>query len=116
MCLCDTCGKEMSTSHYHLPAEVKEANRIKFVHIECCSAQEIKKNLLSYAQNQMNFYQDIIDLVIDTNVKKIRDFEMKYGTYEEIMQGVDLDRDMYIAGLISELKKSTQCPGHFNTT
>lgn len=103
--MCDICGKEISTSHYYLPAEIKEANRIKFVHMECCSAQEIKKNLLSYAQNQMKFYHDIIDLVTDTNVKKIRDFEMKYGKYEEIVQGFDLDRDMYIAGLISELKK-----------
>ena len=41
--VCDICGNEMSSSHYHLPAEIKEANKIKFVHMECCSADEIKK-------------------------------------------------------------------------
>jgi len=103
--VCDICGNEMSSSHYHLPAEIKEANKIKFVHMECCSADEIKKNLLSYAQNQIRFYHDIIDLVNDTNTKKIKDFETKYGIYEEVSQGIPIDRDTYIAGLISELKK-----------
>ncbi|PWU81512.1 MAG: hypothetical protein DLM72_06600 [Candidatus Nitrosopolaris wilkensis] len=103
--VCDICGNEMSSSHYHLPAEIKEANKIKFVHMECCSADEIKKNLLSYAQNQIRFYHDIVDLVNDTNMKKIKDFEMKYGMYEEVSQGILIDRDTYIAGLISELKK-----------
>jgi hypothetical protein len=50
--------------------------------MECCSAEEIKKNLLSYAQNQIRFYHDITDLVNDTNIKNIKDFEMKYGNYE----------------------------------
>ena len=88
-----------------MTAEIKEANKIKFVHMECCSADEIKRNLLSYAQNQIRFYHDIIDLVNDTNMKKIKDFETKYGIYEEVSQSVGIDRDTYIAGLISELKK-----------
>lgn len=29
MFVCDICGNEMSSSHYHLPAETKEANEIK---------------------------------------------------------------------------------------
>jgi len=105
MFVCDICGSDMSSSHYHIPAEMKEANEIMFVHMECCSAEEIKKNLLSYAQNQIRFYHDIIDLVNDTNIKNIKDFEMKYGDYEEVSQGIRIDRDAYIASLISELKK-----------
>lgn len=99
------CGDAMSTSHYHLPAQIKELNKVNFVHMECCSAQEIKKNLLTYAQNQIRYYQDIIDLVKDSDMKKIRDFEMKYGMYEEVSQGIPIDRETYVAGLISELKK-----------
>jgi hypothetical protein len=98
--VCDICGSDISSSHYHLPAEMKEANEIKFGHMECCSAEKIKKNLLSYAQNQIRFYHDIIDLVNDTNTKNIKDFEMKYGDYEEVSQGVPIDRDTYIASLI----------------
>jgi hypothetical protein len=60
---------------------------------------------LTYAQNQIKYYQDIIDLVNNTDMKKIRDFEMKYGMYEEISQGIPIDRETYVAGLISELKK-----------
>jgi hypothetical protein len=30
---------------------------------------------------------------------------MKYGDYEEVSQGIRIDRDAYIASLISELKK-----------
>jgi len=30
---------------------------------------------------------------------------MKYGNYEELSQGTRIDRDTYIASLISELKK-----------
>lgn len=74
--------------------------------MECCSAHEIKKNLLTYAQNQIKYYQDIIDLIKNTDMKKIRDFEMKYGMYEEVSQGIPIDRETYVAGLISELKKN----------
>ena len=73
--------------------------------MECCSAHEIKKNLLTYAQNQIKYYQDIIDLIKNTDMKKIRDFEMKYGMYE-VSQGIPIDRETYVAGLISELKKN----------
>lgn len=45
------------------------------------------------------------DGVNDTNMKNIKDFEMKYGDYDEVSQGIRIDRDTYIAGLISELKK-----------
>jgi hypothetical protein len=105
MSVCDICNSSMSTSHYHLPGEIKEPNRVNFVHMECCSAQEIKKNLLTYAENQIKYYQDIIDLVKNTDMNKIRDFEMKYGMYEEVSQGIPIDRETYVAGLISELKK-----------
>jgi hypothetical protein len=105
MSVCDICSNSMSTSRYHLPAEIKESNRVNFVHMECCSAQEIKKNLMSYAQNQIKYYQDIIDLIKNTDMNKIRDFEMKYGMYEEVSQGIPIDRETYVAGMISELKK-----------
>jgi hypothetical protein len=86
MSVCDICGNEISKSHYHLPAEIKEVNKIKFVHMQCCSAEEIKRNLLSYAENQIRLYQDIIDVIYDTNMQNIRDFETKYGTYEDFAE------------------------------
>ena len=105
MSICEICGNQMTSSHYHLAAEIKEANKIKFAHMECCSAEDIKQNLLSYAENQIRLYQDVIDLVKDTSLEKINDFEMKYGTYEEISQGIQIDRDLSTSALISELKR-----------
>lgn len=105
MSVCDTCGTEISKSHYHIPAELKEVDKVKFVHMECCSADEIKRNLLSYAENQIRLYQDIVDLIKDTNMHKIRNFETKYGVYEEILQGVNPDHDLYTSALISDLKR-----------
>ena len=105
MSICDICGNTISKSHYHIPAELKEVNRTKFVHMECCSAEEIKRSLLSYAENQIRLYQDILDLIKDTNMHKIRNFETKYGMYEEILLGVNPDRDVYTSALVSELKR-----------
>ncbi|MGB7955514.1 MAG: hypothetical protein WCF23_16175 [Candidatus Nitrosopolaris sp.] len=56
-------------------------------------------------KNQIRFYHDIIDLVNDINMKKIRDFDTKYGIFEEVSEDILMDRDTYIAGLISKLKK-----------
>ena len=105
MSICEICGNKLSTSHYHLPAEIKEADKIKFVHMECCSTESIKRNLLSYAENQIKFYQDIIRLVNNASIEEIKNIETKYGIYEEISQGIQIDRDLYVSALISELKR-----------
>lgn len=112
MSICDTCGTEISKSHYRIPAELKEVDRTKFVHMECCSAEEIKRSLLSYAENQIRLYQDVVDLIKDTNMHKIRNFETKYGVYEEILQGVNPDHDLYTSALISGLKRRISTAQH----
>jgi hypothetical protein len=105
MLLCDICGKEMDTSHYHLPAEIKgKDGKIKFVHMECCSAEEIKKNLMLYAQNQVELYHDIMELTRNTTLNEIEKYEEKYGSYEEILQGIQSDHDLMLSALISELR------------
>lgn len=109
MSFCEICGKDLSTSHYHLPAEIREENnKIKFVHMECCSDDKIKENLLLYAQNQVTLYHDIIDLVRNATSHKIHEHEKKYGTYEEISQGIQLDRELMLSALISELKSKVE--------
>jgi|SRR5918993_5418250 galactitol-specific phosphotransferase system IIB component len=110
MSVCEVCGNRLSSSYYHLPAEIKEEtknHKIKFVHMECCSVEQIKQNLLSYAENQVALYHDIINLVKDTSLKKIKDIQDKYGTYDEISQDIQIDRDLMISALISELKRKT---------
>lgn len=105
MSTCEICGNGLAGSHYHLPAEIRERNAIKFAHMECCSTEEIKQNIILQAQNQVRFYQDVIDLLNNISLEKIRDFETKYGTYDEIRQGSYIDHNVMISALISELKK-----------
>jgi transcription elongation factor Elf1 len=99
--ICENCGNQMDTSQYQVPAEIKKTNnRIKFAHMECCSAEELKQNLLSQAQTQIRFYKDVIDLVNNTSLEKIRDMEIKYGTYDEVSQGIQTDREIMTSALI----------------
>lgn len=110
MSTCEICGSTITGSHYHLPAEIKDANKIKFAHMECCSIEELKKSLLEKAQNQVKMYQDVIELVNNISLEKINDFETKYGTYEETSQGRHIDHNVMICALISELKRKITNP------
>lgn len=107
MLMCDICGREISsrTSHYQLPAEIRgKDGKIKFVHMECCSTEEIKKNLMLYAQNQIDLYRDVMELARNTNLSEIEKYEKKYGCYEEILEGIQTDRDLMVSAMISELR------------
>lgn len=98
----------MENSHYHIPAEIRDRSKIRFAHMECCSVEEIKQNIIEHAQKQINIFQDLVELVNNLSTEKIKDFETKYGTYEEIRQGAYIDRDVTIAALISELKRKVR--------
>jgi hypothetical protein len=52
----------------------------------------------------MQKIKDIIQLVNNTSLEEINNIETKYGSYGEISQGIQLDRDRYVSALISELK------------
>ncbi|MFQ5920432.1 MAG: hypothetical protein ACE5JV_00245 [Nitrososphaerales archaeon] len=105
MSTCDVCGNKIVDSNYHIPAELRDENRIKFVHFECCSVDDIKRNLILCAQDQIRLYQDVVDLLKNTSPEKIREFETRYGTYEEMSQGSHIDHQIMISALISELKR-----------
>lgn len=64
--------------HYYLPAEIKETNKIKFVHMECCSDEEIKiifscrQKIKSGCITMSWMWSE------NTTIVKIKDLEMKY--------------------------------------
>src|SRR6476469_6725989 len=87
----------------------------KIAHIECCSHEQIKQILLSQAEDQIRFYKDIIDLIKEEKGKdgksflnKINNFEQEYYSFDEIIQGTSIDRDVFTYALIAELKRKTQ--------
>ena len=104
MSTCEICSNIITDSNYHLPAEIKDRNKVKFAHMECCSIEELKRILSTSAQSQIKLYQDTIELVSNISLEKIRDFEMKYGTYAEINQGPHIDHCVMISALVSELR------------
>lgn len=84
-------------------------------HIECCSYEQIKQILLSQAEDQIEFYKDIINLINDeigkdnkSFLNRINIFEQKYGSSDEIRQGSSIDRDIFTYASIAELKRKSQ--------
>lgn len=95
----------MNHSNYNLPVDIRELDRIKFTHLECCSLEELKQNIVTEAKNQIRLYQNVIELIDNLNLAKIHEFETKYGTYEELCQDQEIDHHVRISALISELRK-----------
>jgi hypothetical protein len=98
---------------YNTIKSLKEKS--KMAHIECCSYEQIKQILLSQAEDQIGFYKDIIELINEDTCKdnksflnKIKIFEQKYGSFDEIRQGTSIDRDMFTFASIAELKRKSQ--------
>jgi hypothetical protein len=60
-------------------------------------------NVTGDVQTQIRFYKDVIDLA--NSLEKIRDMEIKYGTYDEVSQSIQTDREIMTSALISELKR-----------
>jgi transcription elongation factor Elf1 len=102
LCICEICGRKNSSQ---LMAEIRDPEEIKFAHMECCSIEQLKQCLLLESESQLKFYQDAIDLVDNLDQNRVRDFETKYGTFDELSQYQPIDRELIISALISELKK-----------
>jgi hypothetical protein len=102
ICICEICGRKTRSE---LMAEIKDIEEIRFAHMGCCSTEQLKQCILSESENQLKFYQDAINLANNPDQNRIRDFEIKYGTLDELSQYSPLDRELMISALVSELKK-----------
>lgn len=142
--ICDICHKSTGSLYSELIAEIREKNdnkennghaidtltssslgeKSKMAHIECCSIDQIKKMLLSQADDQIMFYKDILDMVngvtrkeegekreedkqdVDKSISnKMSNFEQKYGSFNEARQGTRIDHNLLSYALIAELKR-----------
>ena len=61
--------------------------------------------LLSESENQLKFYQDAINLANSLDKNRLKDFETKYGTFDELSQSGPIDRELMISAVVYELKK-----------
>ncbi|MGN6613994.1 MAG: hypothetical protein ACTHKC_03025 [Candidatus Nitrosocosmicus sp.] len=138
--ICDICHRSTGSLYSKLIAEIKEkknnndnndnnasntsspfstikslTKKSQMAHIECCSREQIKQILLSQAEDQIEFYKDIINLINEeigkdnkSFLNKINIFEQKYGFFDEIRQGTSIDRDIFTYASIAELKRKSQ--------
>ncbi|MGN6349325.1 MAG: hypothetical protein ACTHLL_06215 [Candidatus Nitrosocosmicus sp.] len=135
--ICDICHRSTGSLYSKLIAEIKEkknnndnnasntsspfstikslTKKSQMAHIECCSREQIKQILLSQAEDQIEFYKDIINLINEeigkdnkSFLNKINIFEQKYGSFDEIRQGSSIDRDIFTYASIAELKRKSQ--------
>lgn len=126
--ICDICHKSTNSLYSQLVAEIAEkkykqdatalGEKRKMAHIECCSSEQIKQILLSQAEDQIRFYSDIIDLIKEEGkennksnkdlLNKVDIFEQKYGSFDEMRQGVSIDHNLLAYALIAELKRNRE--------
>jgi hypothetical protein len=67
----------------------------------------VLRNDITLANQELNANAVTVNATMNkyTSMHKIRNFETKYGVYEEILQGVNPNRDVYTSALVSELKR-----------
>ena len=50
------------------------------------------------------FFDDALNLSENMSAEKIEKFEKKFGTYEEIKQGIKIDKLVEILAIVDQLK------------
>ena len=101
---CIICGKEVSLSEMK-SVLLKKGDCTIFVHITCATSDELKKCIIDIAREEKEYYEDLIKISPEFKVESIRQFEEKYGTFDELSDYAPSDSEILIAGLLHELQR-----------
>lgn len=80
-------------------------NQMGFAHLHCATTEELKHCILEIAKREKSFYDDLMKVASDFEIDKIREFERKYGDFDEAMDYTPSDPQLMVAALLHELKK-----------
>ncbi len=105
MCPCTICGKDVEATRYLDVIEIEAKGSSKLGHIECCPTNSLLRYLEVKSQNELEFFHGTLELAKEPSQSRIKNFERKYGTYEEISQSTRLDSWLTVLAVIAELKK-----------
>lgn len=101
---CIICGREMSLSEIRsvlLRRDIKTG----YAHVGCATVEELKQCILEIAKRERQFYDDLMKIAPELNNSDIKNFELKYGTFEESLDYASTDSQLIISALLRELKE-----------
>jgi hypothetical protein len=101
---CIICGNELSLSEMK-SVLLKKDDCTRFVHITCATSDELKKCIIDIATQEKEYYEDLMKISPEFKVESIRQFEEKYGTFNELSDYAPSDSEILIAALLHELQK-----------
>jgi hypothetical protein len=101
---CIICGNELSLSEMK-SVLLKKGDRTGFAHITCATSDELKKCIIEIARREKEYYEDLMKITPEFKEESIRQFEEKYGTFNELSDYVPSDSEILIAALLHELQK-----------
>jgi hypothetical protein len=102
--ICIICGKELSLSEMK-SVLLKRGDCTRFVHITCATTDELKKCIIEIARQEKEYYEDLMKISPEFKEESIRQFEEKYGTFNELSDYAPSDSEILIAALLNELQK-----------
>jgi hypothetical protein len=101
---CIICRNEVSLSEMK-SVLLKKGDCTGFVHITCATTDELKKCIIEIAGQEKEYYEDLMKISPEFKKESIRQFEEKYGTFNEVSDYAPSDSEIIIAALLHELQK-----------
>lgn len=101
---CIICGNELSLSQMK-SVLLKKGDRTGFAHITCATSDELKKCIIEIAIQEKEYYEDLMKISPEFKEESIRQFEEKYGTFNELSDYTPSDSEILIAALLHQLQK-----------
>lgn len=102
---CENCHESSEKSTYHLPVIDEKNGKKIIVHLECCSRENLIKILKQKIDSEKMFFDDVQNLAENMTKENIKIFEERYGTYDELRSGLQIDRCSEILAIVDQIKK-----------
>lgn len=101
---CIICGNQMSLSEMR-SVLLKKSDHTGFAHITCVTTGDLKKCIIEIARREKEYYEDLMKITPEFKEESVRQFEEKYGAFDEISDHTPSDSEILIAALLHELQK-----------
>lgn len=101
---CEQCHGDSDHSKYHNPIVDESKGKKVMLHLECCPKENLIKLLHEKVESEKMFFDEALNLSENLSAENIEKFEKKFGTYEEIKQGIKIDKLVEILAIVDQLK------------
>ncbi len=101
---CEQCHRDSDHSKYHIPIVDESKGKKVMLHLECCPKENLIKLLHEKVESEKMFFDEALNLSENLSAENIEKFEKKFGTYDEIKQGIKIDKLVEILAIVDQLK------------